>query len=134
MHRLLIASCLLLPTLAGAADSGFESRYASARDAWKTSEGKTYAKSSSSAIQAALKQAQKDCPMPSIFSLMRGIEYRFVYSIRADGRLGDVAADPVNPSTRCAAGLLAKATFPAPPRADWPGAISIRINKKAPKD
>ena len=132
MRRCLLVAFLLLPSLAFGADAAFESRYQSALTVWKTPEGKAYAKSSSAVLRATMKQAQKDCPMPSIFALLRGIEYRFVYAVGADGRLTNVAMDPANPSTRCAAGLLSKATFPAPPRGDWPGAISIRINKKAP--
>lgn len=114
-----------------AEDAAFEARYRAARDAWSTPEGKAYGKTASDAIRASLEQAKKDCPMPSIFALLRGIEYRFVYGIRADGRLRDIAFDPSNPSTRCAAGLLAKAVLPPPPRDGWPGVITIRINKKA---
>ena len=132
MTKRLLALVLIGAALpAHAVDAAFEARYQAAKDAWSTPEGKAYGKTASAAIRATLEQAKKDCPMPSIFALMRGIEYRFVYGVRIDGRLRDVAFDPSNPSTRCAAGLLAKAVLPPPPRDGWPGVIAIRINKKA---
>ena len=130
-RRLLVLALIGASFSARAGDAGFESRYQAAMEARSTPEGKAYSKSASSAIRAAMEQAKKDCPMPSVFTLLRGFEYRFVYGIRADGRLRDVAFDPSNASTRCAAGLLAKAVFPPPPRDGWPGMITIRINKKA---